>query len=94
MLLDKLNLHLSSKSHKIIESEQQNTFQETRSQQNGEITLELVQRMVNWDKSKHVLEDWKWKVMNDVIQGRKPFSDSLKYAFYLNLEILKKHGFE
>jgi hypothetical protein len=58
------------------------------------MTLELVQRMVEWDKKKRILEDWKWKAMNDVVQGKKPFTDRTKYAFYLNLEKLKKFGFE
>jgi hypothetical protein len=32
--------------------------------------------------------------MDDVAQGRKPFTDRMKYAFYLNLERLKKIGFD
>jgi hypothetical protein len=59
----------------------------------NEITLELIQKMVDWDRRKRVLEDWKWKVMDDVLQGRKPLDDRKKYTFYLNLEKLKKHGF-
>jgi hypothetical protein len=49
--------------------------------------------MVDWDRRKRVLEDWKWKVMDDVLQGRKPLDDRKKYTFYLNLEKLKKNGF-
>jgi hypothetical protein len=60
----------------------------------NEITLELIQKMVDWDRRKRILEDWKWKVMNDVLQGRKSLDDRKKYTFYLNLEKLKKHGFE
>jgi hypothetical protein len=60
---------------------------------NNEITLELIQKMVDWDRRKRVLEDWKWKVMDDVLQGRKPLDDRKKYTFFLNLEKLKKHGF-
>lgn len=58
-----------------------------------DITLELVQAMVEWDKRRRVLEDWKWKVMKDVVDGRKPLTDRMKYAFYLNLEKLRKNGF-
>ena len=50
--------------------------------------------MVDWDKHKRILEDWKWKVMNDVANGSKPLTDRMKYVFYLNLEQLKKNGFE
>ena len=60
----------------------------------GEITFDLIQRMVDWDRRKRILEDWKWKVMDDVVQGRKPLTDKMKYAFYFNLEKLKKNGFE
>ena len=59
----------------------------------NEITLELIQKMVDWDRRKRVLEDWKWKAMDDVLHGRKPLDNRKKYTFYLNLEKLKRHGF-
>ena len=37
----------------------------------AEITLDLVQQMVEWDKRKRILEDWKWKAMKDVVDGKK-----------------------
>ena len=49
--------------------------------------------MVDWDKRRRVLDDWKWKVMKDVVDGKKEFTDRMKYAFYLNLHALKKKGF-
>ena len=58
-----------------------------------DITLELVQQMVDWDKRKRILDDWKWKVMKDVAEGRKPLTDRMKYAFYINLQSLKRKGF-
>lgn len=58
-----------------------------------DITLELVQQMVDWDKRKRILDDWKWKIMKDVAEGRKPLTDRMKYAFYINLQFLKKKGF-
>lgn len=57
------------------------------------ITLEIIQQMVDWDKRRRVLDDWKWKVMKDVVDGKKEFTDRMKYAFYLNLQALKKKGF-
>ena len=59
----------------------------------NDITLELVQEMVEWDRRRRVLEDWKWKVMDDVVKGKKPLTDRYKYTFYLNLELLRKKGF-
>lgn len=58
-----------------------------------DITLELIQKMVNWDKEHRVLDDWKLKVMQDVADGKKEFTDKMRYAFYLNLQTLKKKGF-
>jgi hypothetical protein len=37
--------------------------------------------MVDWDRRKRILEDWKWKVMDDVLQGKKPSDDRKKYTF-------------
>ena len=49
----------------------------------NEITLELIQKMVDWDRRKRVLEDWKWKVMDDVLQGRKPLDNRKKYTLFI-----------
>ena len=58
-----------------------------------EITLDLIKEMVDWDRRKRYLEDWKWKVMNDVVDGKKPLSETYKYTFWLNLQFLRKKGF-
>jgi len=58
-----------------------------------EITLELVKEMVDWDRRRRILEDWKWKVMNDVANGKKALNDTYKYTFWLNLQVLRKKGF-
>ena len=53
----------------------------------------MIQAMVEWDKRRRILEDWKWKAMKDVADGMKPLTDRMKYAFYFNLQKLKKAGF-
>lgn len=35
------------------------------------VTMDLVQQMVDWDKHKRILPDWKWKAMKDVVDGKK-----------------------
>lgn len=57
------------------------------------ITIELVQKMVDWDRRKRVLKDWQWKVMDDVVKGKRQFDDRMKYGFYSNLERLRSKGF-
>jgi len=88
------NIELLEEADMLAEQEAENDSKlQSSSQPSNDMTLELVERMVEWDRRKRVLEDWKWKVMDDVVKGRKPFTDRMKYAFYLNLEKLKKHGF-
>ena len=89
------NIELLEEADVMIGQEPENaTTIPLTTQTTNDMTLDLVQKMVDWDRRKRILEDWKWNVMNDVVQGRKPFTDRMKYAFYLNLEKLKKQGFE
>ncbi|HPW96585.1 MAG TPA: AIPR family protein [Paludibacteraceae bacterium] len=90
------NIELLEEADKLAEKEQTETPEKQATTSNApanDITLELVEKMVAWDKRRRILEDWKWRAMDDVVQGRKPFSDRMKYAFYFNLEKLKKAGF-
>ena len=58
-----------------------------------EITLDMIKEMVEWDRRKHFLVDWKWKVMNDVVIGKKTLTDNYKSLFALNLKFLRTKGF-
>ena len=59
-----------------------------------DIDIELVKRMVEWDRRHRVLESWKFKVMQDVAIGLKPLNEKLKWGFRLNLKTLLLHGFD
>lgn len=58
-----------------------------------DITLEVIQKMVDWDKEHNVLEPWKQKAMRDIAYGRREYTENLRYAFYLNWKALSKKGF-
>lgn len=58
-----------------------------------DITIDLVKRMVEWDKKNRVLESWKFKIMQDVAFGLKPLTEKLKWGFRLNLKSLLLRGF-
>ena len=58
------------------------------------ITIELVQKMVDWDRRKRVLKDWQWKVMDDVVKGKRQLDDRMKYGFYSNLSDCVVKGFQ
>lgn len=57
------------------------------------ITVELIQKMVDWDKRRHILKDWQWNVMNDIVSGKRALNSSLAWGCKKNLELLKKRGF-
>lgn len=89
------NIELLEQTDELAEAEKSNAISEEKNKrQNDEITLELVQEMVNWDRRERILPDWQWKVMDDVVQGRRQLTDKLRYVFYSNLEKLRRKGFE
>lgn len=59
-----------------------------------DIDIELVKRMVEWDRHHRVLESWKFKVMQNVAIGLKPLNEKLRWGFRLNLKALLLHGFD
>lgn len=59
-----------------------------------DIDIDLIKRMVEWDRHHRVLESWKFKVMQDVAIGLKPLTEKLKWGFRLNLKILLIRGFD
>ncbi len=90
----KKNIELLALADELAE---QTELQEPINQTNKDtvdITFELIEKMVAWDKRRRILKDWQWRVMDDVAQGRKPLTDQMKYAFYRNWELLKKRGFQ
>ncbi len=58
-----------------------------------DIDMELISKMVEFDKRKKILDDWKFKVMQDVVIGLRPLTEKLKYGFRLNLKALLRCGF-
>ncbi len=59
-----------------------------------EIDIELIKRMVEWDRKYRVLESWKFNVMQDVAIGLKPLTEKLKWGFRINLKALLMRGFD
>lgn len=58
------------------------------------IDIELIKRMVEWDRKNRVLDTWKFKIMSDVAIGLKPLTEKLKWGFRFNLKTLIMNGFE
>jgi len=58
-----------------------------------EITIELINTIVQWDKSNRVLRDFEYKFMLDLSEGRKELTLRNKFIANLNLEKIKRRGF-
>jgi hypothetical protein len=58
-----------------------------------EITIEHIERIVQWDKKNKRLDAYKYRFMSDLLEGKKPLTDRNKFLVSLNLKTVKKFGF-
>lgn len=58
-----------------------------------EITLDLVKKIVQWDKKNKRLEGYQYKFMAELAEGKKSWSEHHKKIATLNLNKAKKYGF-
>jgi hypothetical protein len=58
-----------------------------------EITLELIERVVQWDKRNKRLDAYKYQFMADLLAGKKSLTDRNKFLARLNLITVKRYGF-
>ena len=59
----------------------------------SDISLELIQEIVKWDKKNKRLKDFEYKFMADLADGKKELSERNVFIAGLNLEKVKKYGF-
>jgi hypothetical protein len=58
------------------------------------ITIELVQKMIEWDKKNKKLKDSFFTAMKNIAEGKVPLSPQAIRNVKLNYETLKKYGFK
>lgn len=58
-----------------------------------EISIELVKKMVEWDRKNKRLKAHHFKYMWEILEGKIPFTDQAKRYAKLNLQTLQKFGF-
>ncbi|MCW1735109.1 AIPR family protein [Anaerorudis cellulosivorans] len=87
------NIDLLSEADELTDSTKEPDTDAEKADSDHGITIELVKKMVEWDKRRRILKDWQWKVMNDIVNGKYPLNDRYAWGCRKNLEILKKHGF-
>lgn len=58
-----------------------------------EITIDLIERIVQWDKKNKRLDAYKYRFMADLLEGKITLTDRNKYLARLNLKTVEKYGF-
>jgi Lhr-like helicase len=58
------------------------------------ISIEAVQKMVEWDRKYRKLKDHHFKYMVDLIDGKMQMTEQAKRYVKLNLQVLNKFGFK
>lgn len=61
---------------------------------NPEITLELLKKMVDWDRSNKRLKPHHFRMMFDIVNGREELSSQNKKYCLMNFHFISKYGFK
>ncbi|SOE20874.1 AIPR protein [Spirosomataceae bacterium TFI 002] len=85
---------VSEKKPELFYSVDENYFPETKNVDVLQIDLDLIQRMVKWDKKNKRLAPFKYRLMADLAEGKKDLTERNKFLANLNYQMLKKWGFE
>lgn len=66
---------------------------ENKKEEEVEISLDLIERIVQWDKRNKRLDAYKYRFMVDLLEGKKELTDRNKFLARLNLKTAEKYGF-
>jgi hypothetical protein len=66
---------------------------EKKQSERPDITIEQINNIVQWDKKNRKLRDIEYKFMLELAEGRKPLTERNKFIAELNLQKVKKYGF-
>lgn len=58
-----------------------------------EVTIDLIERIVQWDKRNKRLDAYKYRFMVDLLEGKMALTDKNKFLVRLNFKTAKKYGF-
>jgi hypothetical protein len=66
---------------------------ENKKQESEEITIDLVKKVVQWDKRNKRLKPYEYRFMSDLADGKKGMTSRNLFIAGLNLKKVKKYGF-
>lgn len=61
---------------------------------NPDITIDIIRKIVQWDRKNKRLKDFEYKFMADLVDGKKTLTDRNKFIAGMNLKKVKKYGFD
>ncbi|MEX0965804.1 MAG: abortive phage resistance protein, partial [Bacteroidia bacterium] len=67
---------------------------ENKKQEAEEITIDLVKKVVQWDKRNKRLKPYEYRFMSDLADGKKGMTSRNLYIAGLNLKKVQKYGFK
>lgn len=65
----------------------------SKKEEEVEISIDLIERIVQWDKRNKRLDAYKYRFMVDLLEGKKELTDRNKFLARLNLKTAEKYGF-
>jgi hypothetical protein len=66
---------------------------ENKRQNEEEVTLDLVKKIVQWDKRNKRLKPYEYRFMSDIAEGKKSMTSRNLFIVDLNLKKVRKYGF-
>jgi hypothetical protein len=77
----------------LLEIDEQETAAEVAGNKEVKITMDLIQRMVEWDRKNKRLKDHHFKFMWELANNKAPLTEQAEKLVRMNLNMLKKWGF-
>ena len=78
----------------LFEIEELDESNKTSNEKAPEITLELIKKMVDWDRKNKRLKPHHFKMMFDIINGKEQLTTQTKKYCQFNFQFLSKYGFK
>jgi hypothetical protein len=66
---------------------------DNKKEEEVEISIDLIERIVQWDKRNKRLDAYKYRFMVDLLEGKKELTERNKFLARLNLKTAEKYGF-
>ncbi|MEI6754525.1 MAG: AIPR family protein [Paludibacter sp.] len=88
------NIELLDKAEELAQKTETTNPYPTTILEEETISMDLVIKMVEWDKRRKNLKDWQWNTLKAITDGKYPLEGKYIYACLMNLKVLQRAGFK